>query len=137
MVRPYQKSRFLRPENEIISAVIYTNQFTVPRFFRLAEGSFNQPRLSCAIRKGYYMKEGIYRLDSEIFTGYIEYLPISPKLDETWKQGVTIFLNPNAVAPIDPKTLPSSSVFSIKNGVLYRNVFGIHTLTSFMEIWAL
>ena len=53
---------------------------------------------------------------------------------ETWSQGVTLFLNQNAMEPLDAEALPSTSVFSVKEGRVYRDVRGIHTLTSFMVI---
>ena len=128
---PISKEPFFdQPQNRTISAILYTNQYTVPRFFRLADGALDQHNVTI-FRQGYCM------IDVGPTHEYLQYRyqvghPSAPI--ETWGQGVTLFLNQNAMVPIDAEALPSTSVFSVKEGGLYRDVRGIHTLTSFMVI---
>ncbi len=49
---------------------------------------------------------------------------------ETWEQGVTVFLNPSAVVPIDPKSLAATRGFEMKDGVLEDRVGTFHPQTS-------
>jgi hypothetical protein len=47
------------------------------------------------------------------------------------RQGVTLFLNPNAEVQLPANALPCSSVFSEEDGRLSRTVFGFHPVVSF------
>lgn len=117
---------------ESISAIMYCNAFTVPRFFRLAT-TFDESANIIATREGWYcapqpdggieMREYKFLMDD----------PFSPK--ESWAEGVTIFHNPNAQIPISTTLLPSSSHFSVQDGGLIREVHGFHPLTSFMRMY--
>ena len=130
--KPISKEPFFnQPQNRVVSAVLYTNQYTVPRFFRLAKGAIDQPNVS-AVRHGFCMINvgSVYEIrEYEYQVGY------SSALDETWGQGVTLFLNQNATVPIDANAIPCTSVLSVKDGRLHRDVHGVHTLTSFMTVY--
>ena len=58
--------------------------------------------------------------------------PFSPK--ETWSEGVTLFLNPNALVPVPPELLPCTSMFSVRDGCLVRAVQGFHPVVSYMIV---
>src|SRR5579863_5615092 len=123
---------FLRPEVCHVSAVLFTNQFTVPRFYRLsADASVN--RRLVAIRQGWYYQRAS---EAELVCGKYRYRvghPSSP--DEPWWQGVTLFLNPLAARPLREHLLRASSVVRVDyEGDVVREVFGFHTLTSFMAV---
>jgi hypothetical protein len=123
---------FSLPNAESISAIMYCNAFTVPRFFRLST-SLDDATKMVAVRKGLFyavgsdgdlsIREYQYRVGSNSF----------PK--ENWSEGVTLFLNPNALVPVSQQLLPSTSFFSVQNGYLVREVHGFHPLTSFMQIY--
>lgn len=123
---------FSLPAAESVSAVLYCNAFTVPRFFRLATPLDEAAEL-IAIRQGvYYAIES----DGELSVRDYQYRIGSPSFPkETWHEGVTLFLNPNAQIPIPKKMLPCTSSFSIDNdGCLVREVNGFHPMTSFMQM---
>ena len=119
---------FLMPEARAVSAVLYCNAFTVPRFFRLATPMNNTEEM-IAIRRGFcYIEHEILPREFEYQVGS----PTSPK--ENWSEGVTMFLNPNALVPILPRLLPSTSTFSVRDGNPVRDVQGFHPVVSFMTV---
>lgn len=123
---------FSFPNAESISAVMYCNAFTVPRFFRLATPLDDAAKMA-AIREGLYYA---VHSDGELSIREFQYRvgsPSSPK--ETWSEGVTLFLNPNALIPVPQKLLPSTSTFSVQDGYLIREVHGFHPLTSLMRFY--
>lgn len=114
-----------------ISAILYCNAFTIPRFYRLAT-SLNQDANIVVIRKGFCYKN---HSETELAVGPYEYplgSPSAPK--ETWWEGVTVFHNPHADVPLPLNLLPSTSTFSIRDGSLVRDIHGFHPVTSFMTI---
>ena len=122
-----QLAFFNQPEVAGVSAVLFCNQFTVPRFFRMAGV---QPGTRCR-RRGFAIED----VDVDGFVGS-EYSydvgdPAAP--EETWSQGVTIFENPGAHLPLASGLLPSTSRFVSRDGAIFRELNGFHTLTSFME----
>lgn len=125
---------FFHPNSGSISAVLYCNAFTVPRFFRLATPLDDTPRIITATRTGMY-----YATEPDGSLSEREYhYPIgaSGSPEETWHQGVTLFLNPNARLPIPKDFLPCTSSFSIQDNYLVREVYGFHPMTSYMQIHA-
>jgi hypothetical protein len=124
---------FLRPDVRHVSAVLFANQFTVPRFYRLGADSSVNRRL-VATRQGYYYRRGA---GTEIECGEYRYQlgnPAAP--DEPWWQGVTLFLNPLAAIPLPDQFLRCSSMVRVDyDGNVVREVFGFHTLTSFMIVY--
>lgn len=121
---------FQRPEAAPISAVLYCNPFTVPKFLRLAidHGALGAPRL---VRHGkcYVARKDDYSLEEFI---YVVGSKGAPK--ETWGEGVTIFENPNADVPLPRDFLPASSHFSVREGYVYREVRGFHPVVSVTQI---
>jgi hypothetical protein len=121
---------FLRPQTRAISAVMFTNQFTVPRFYRL--GATYTGDVAPAIRSGFLYQDHGGPTHS---VGQYRYLVGDPSVPvETWQQGVTMFLNPYAARPLALNNLPCSSIFFSDDDGLHRLVRGLHTVTSFMEI---
>ena len=120
---------FHRSAAETVSAVVYCNQFTVPRFLRLGTdfSASDAPHLT---RHGHCY---IADQDGEFRPREYDYVVGSegvPK--ETWSEGVTIFENPNAAVPLPRDALPASSHVSVRDGYVYREVRGFHPLLSFM-----
>ncbi len=122
---------FTYPDAENVSAVIYCNQFTVPRFFRMAAQADGWPADLTGTRMGAYLdpadgpSQYQYALDD----------PRSPT--ETWDQGVTVLHNPNALHPLPPGALQSTAVFRIRDGSIDCEVGDLHPLTSFMVVGVL
>lgn len=113
-----------------VSAVVYCNQFTVPRFFRLAPRSTNNAPALRVTREGMCMTD---HTDSEFLVARYRYDlsdPSAPR--ETWAQGVTVYHNPNADIPLPAGLLPCTSTFRIDQVGLRREIHGLHTVTSMM-----
>ena len=53
--------------------------------------------------------------------------------EETWWQGVTLFLNPNATVPLPADFLPATCVIAREDGVLTMEIDGFHPMTSLMR----
>jgi hypothetical protein len=122
---------FLRPDSKTVSAILYCNQFTVPRFLRLST-NFTDPVAPHVIRHGTcYLahKDGDFTLRD---FSYVVGSEGTPK--ETWHEGVTIFENPNALSPLPRDFLPASSHVSVREACVYREVRGFHPVVSFTQI---
>jgi hypothetical protein len=118
---------------ENISAVLFCNQFTVPRFVRLAAQAAGLSEGEFSSVEGHCLMED----EAEDITVAIPYRYRVGDGDfppETWHRGVTIFHNPRARFPLPSGALGSTSSFRHRDGRLQREIRGVHTLTSFM--WA-
>ena len=119
---------FCYPSAENVSAIIYCNQFTVPRFFRIAAQVDGWPFELAGQREGYFFdphngpKEYLYDLSD----------PGKP--NEPWWQGVTVFHNPNAIHPLPQRALRSTCEFHCRDVYVDCQVYGFHPLTSFMSL---
>ena len=122
---------FLDPENRSVSAVLFTNQFTVPRFFRLGT-ALPRHDVQAVIRTGFCYEDAGGPAHSIYEYQYRLGDPRVPA--ETWSQGVTLFINPEADVPLPDGALPCTSVFEVRQGRLRRIVAGFHTVTSFMKV---
>lgn len=121
---------FASPEAENVSAVVWCNQFTVPRFFRLAAESRGVPSAVNAVEVQ-TTRYGVDGTSLERFTYEVGDPAVPP---ETWSRGTTVFLNPNALVPLPDELVERTSTFSLRDGRLVRDLHGMHTLTSFMVI---
>jgi hypothetical protein len=120
---------FGQRQSENISAVIYANGFTVSRFFRLAVRKGLETRIN-ARRFGIAL---LQRSTREYVYADFEYDTSDPEApEETWCQGVTVFLNPNAKVPLPEDFLPHTSSFRLVDGLPVREVLDFHPLISWM-----
>jgi hypothetical protein len=123
---------FNKKNSEYVSAVVYCNQFTVPRFYRLSFSPQDISPISAAKREGYYLTTGSNFINLEKYEHDLKD-PKSPI--ETWWQGVTIFINPKANVPLPDGFLKSTSTFRVGNdGLLNQIIHDFHALTSFMFV---
>jgi hypothetical protein len=111
---------------ENVSAVLYCNQFTVPRFFRVAAQADGWPPELEGTRTCWYVDPE----DGPINFKYALDHPFAP--EESWWQGVTIFHNPRAIHPLPTRALQCSCEFREHEGTVDYEVYGFHTLTSSM-----
>ncbi|WP_160174568.1 hypothetical protein [Archangium violaceum] len=125
-----QSNFFAQQWTENISAIAFCNQFTIPRFYRMAMQLGLYSKTVLAIRKGFCMLPGGGRGDDVHEYQYGLNDPQAPQ--ETWWQGVTFFHNPNARYPLPKEAFACTSAFRYHNGQLERKVYDAHTLTSFM-----
>jgi len=107
---------FYQDYSENISAVLFSNQATIPKFNRMGKiaglGSANVKM----IRNGF-----LYNPDPEA----IHPIPFSKDLDdsdyeESWSDGLIMFHNPNAKHPVDP------NAFSDISHIFYTEDEGFH-----------
>ena len=113
---------------EAISAVVYSNSFTVSKFWRL--GAFDYLANECvALRQGMGLFEGERSvMEFRHMIGH----EATPR--ETWSEGVTLYFNPFAQVPLPEDLLPASSKFVLQDDELVRKINGFHPLASFMTV---
>jgi hypothetical protein len=114
-----------------VSAVLYCNQFTVSRFFRLAT-DFGGPGVPETVRHGTcYSRRGE---DMHALLHFTHHMgsPSVPK--ELWSEGVTLFENPNARVPLPRGFLPATCYMHVHNGIVTRDVTDFHPVVSFTEM---
>lgn len=115
---------FHDPEASQISGVLYTNAFTVSRFVRLATPWETADFVA--------EREGVcYQPNDPGSTFGFRYRMGAPETPrETWAEGVTLFLNPNAINPLGEGTLPCSCLYACDDTGVYRIISGFHPLSS-------
>ncbi len=122
---------FEYPSAEHLSAVLYCNQWTVPRFVRLAAHAHGWHGAN-GTRSGSCLGPG-----DTVVIDAVEYEhalgdPDVPR--ETWSQGVTVFHNPRAIHPLPLGALSGTSTFMRSDGRVERTVSAFHPLTSMMQV---
>lgn len=128
---------FGQPGAENVSAILYCNQFSVSKFFRMAAQHVGVPTGVSAVVRGARLLDDGYSVD------WFQYSLTDPAgLNEDWTWGVTLFENPNALHPLPSGCLQSTSTFHVRDGRLVRDVYGFHSLTSWMQasvppVWTL
>lgn len=121
---------FASEEANNLSAVIWCNQFTIPRFFRIAAEAHGLPDgVLSAIVQG--MRSGSDGYSAEEFEFAVGDSTVAC---ESWSRGVTVFMNPHACIPLPENAITCTSTFRIRDGRLVREVHGFHSLTSFMRV---
>ena len=123
---------FAGPESAPLSAIMFCNQFTVPRFLRIAHLA-PQSGVLFGERSGFCLLED--GDDGFVMTQYHHRLDDGTAPRENWSQGVTLYHNPHASHPIPRDLLPSTSYFHVVGGGLRRELNGFHPVTSFMMNW--
>lgn len=125
---------FTQPVARSISAVLYCNGFTVSKFLRMATHFDQMPELNVIRRGTYYKVNDVSDFSAAPFYFRVGF-PSAPK--EIWAEGVTIFENPYADVPLPLGLLPCTSRVSIRDGYVFREVFGFHPTVSSMIITGL
>lgn len=123
---------FLSTQSEMVSAVLYCNQFSISKFLRIAI----QERIESDIqgtRWGFVQCPG-QNENIEILEYEYNVADSSATL-ETWGQGVTIFHNPNAKNHVRRDLFKTTSIYEEKDGGLIRNVLDYHPLVSFTNFY--
>jgi hypothetical protein len=127
----YERGFFRRDDASAVSAVLYCNSFSVSKFLRLADPLLFEREL-LAVRSGScYVPHN----DTENALRHFEFRvddPTTPR--ETWAEGVTVFLNPMARHPLRAGVLPVSSVISVQEGYVTREVDKFHPVASSMMV---
>ena len=115
---------FYDPAGAQVSGVLFTNAFTVSRFLRLATPWETADFVA--------EREGVcYQPDDPGPTYGFRYRMGAPETPrETWAEGVTLFLNPNAMNPLSEGALPCSCLYGCDDTGVYRIISGFHPLSS-------
>ena len=115
---------FHDPDGAQISGVLYTNAFTVSRFVRIATPWQTADFVA--------EREGVcYQPDEPESTYVFRFRMGAPETPrETWAEGVTLFLNPNATTPLGEGALPCSCLYACDDTGVYRTISGFHPLSS-------
>lgn len=119
------------PDAEKVSAVIYANQWTISRFDRIARQATGWTKDLTGTRRGFYLLPG----DEFAHREFEHRLGDGAKQEESWWEGVTIFHNPRAVRPLTD-ALRCTSAFRVRDGLVTRDVYEFHPLTSWMHVRA-
>jgi hypothetical protein len=122
---------FQREDAGTISAVLYCNQFTVSRFFRLATDFHSRSTPKTERHGTFYSKRG----QEHHALAHFSHCLGSPGLPkETWAEGVSVFENPNAIIPLPRGTLPGTCYVSVQDGYVVKEISDFHPVVSFTHI---
>ncbi len=107
-------SFFSQPNSENVSAVLFSNSGTLSKFNRMGKlAGFGDPTVKM-LRVGKRYDHDKNKLEPADFA-----LEIDPKsYSETWSEGVSIFHNPNAKAPLDIDLFPEVAHHYFREGRL-------------------
>lgn len=119
-------SNFFGQENtEYISGILFSNQMTVSKFARMAyQKGYN--------KSGIKIKRSGLSMDMNTFLPrkYEYILGKKDALRETWAQGLSLALNPNAKFPITERYFKKTTTHSWINGKSIDEIFDFHPLNS-------
>jgi hypothetical protein len=122
---------FRRKEASAVSAVLYCNQFTVSKFFRLAT-DFSTSDLPITLREGMcYRPHGV---DAHALCKFSHRLGSTATPKEKWAEGITVFENPYARIPLPRGLLPATSFVYVEDGYVSREVAEFHPVVSTTRI---
>ena len=118
------------PETAQISGILYSNAFTVSRFLRMATDWKGLSGNIVAVREGHCFHDDDTgaRYEFRFLMGATE----TPR--ETWFEGMTLFINPNAMNPLPDGILPCTSTFFRDGSTIVRVIDGFHPLVSTMKM---
>jgi hypothetical protein len=119
---------------ENISAVLFSNSGTISKFNRIGKvAGFGSPRVRM-IRLGECVRHDADSTAPDRFKFEVH----DPRYRETWTESVSIFHNPRAEFPVDPRHFPGAThhfldEHGVTHTVMDKNEF--HQFWSFTEIW--
>ncbi len=125
---------FAQPCAEYISAVVFTNSGTWPKFSRMGyQAGYHRGNIMM-IRQGTCYHDDRNSVSPLIF----QYNLDDPVVDETWEQGLVVMHNPNALYPLPRYFLKCSAVHffedsKVKTECLPFHPFGSTTINSLLE----
>jgi len=122
---------FAAPAATPLSAVIWTNQFTISRFARLhaeAEG-LPEPAEGAIVRGWYANPDGCGAKQFEYGLGSGAAPP------ESWARGVSVMSNSMAAIALPEGRFESSATFRLRDAALVCDIHHFHTLTCFTRFY--
>ena len=100
---------FLQPDTEHISAVLANPSGTITKFNRMGYLAGFGNRSLKILRAGYCYRGSVH---PETFAVSVD----SPKYAETWREGVSIYHNPNARIPLSDDAFPGAAHHTARDG---------------------
>lgn len=122
---------FNQPNTEKLSAVLFTNGMTVPKFVRMARDLPVKNQHPWGRRGMAYFPDP----DHLVIAGY-QYLSTEELAhEEDWSQGAMLIHNPNAIHKIEYSLFPNFGHIFMNNGAITIDVPKFHPITSEMLIF--
>ncbi|UYG09313.1 hypothetical protein [Halomonas sp. M4R1S46] len=107
---------FYQDDAENISAVLFSNQATIPKFNRMGKIAGLGSKNIKMIRKGFLYNPDPDAIHPILFSKDLD----DPDYEESWSDGLIMFHNPNARHPVDP------NAFSDISHIFYSEEKGFH-----------
>jgi hypothetical protein len=117
---------FTQPGSENISAVVFTNSGTVPKFERMGYQSGIGHDTIDISRMGFSLSHGPNTMDPSWF----EYNLDDPPLVESWGESLVVLHNPNCLRPIPRDLFPEGIQSSMEDGRLVTEAASWHPFSS-------
>jgi hypothetical protein len=118
---------FYQPDVEHISAVVFTNGGTWPKFTRMGyQAGFHRGNLLIG-REGWRQDHDPQASEPSKFFYWLH----DRDHFERWGEGLAVFHNPNALIPLPRKYFPDAADSALRNGVLHSLVPDFHPFSSF------
>lgn len=122
---------FFQPGAENVSAVLYSNSATLPKFNRMGKlAGFGDPRVRMK-RIGLNYDCAANAVSPKEFELEVE----ADRYQESWGQGAEMYHNPRALNPIDPEIFPGIAHHTLKNDLMQSSLPRFHPYTSKTLIW--
>jgi hypothetical protein len=125
---------FDQPDTEYISAIIFSNSGTWPKFSRMGyQSGYHRGNIQM-VRQGTCYKDD----PNSVVPLSFQYDLDNPPIIETWEQGLVVMHNPNALFPLPRYFIECSAVHYIENNVIKTEClpfhpFGSTTLNALLE----
>jgi hypothetical protein len=121
---------FFHPENEHVSAVLFSNAGTITKFNRMGvQAGYSHPRLKAMLRR---VHEFDPNPDAMLPIVAVEHIDESSA--ERWSEGLVLIQNPNAVLPVDAEWFPDVSVISQAGDQVALRPASRHVFSQFTAI---
>ena len=117
---------FDQPDSKYISAIIFSNSGTWPKFSRMGYLSGYHRGNIQMVRQGTCYKDDPNAVVPLVFKYDLD----DPTIIETWEQGLVVMHNPNALFPLPRYFIKCSAVHFIENGVVKTECLPFHPFGS-------
>ena len=125
---------FGQPNAEYISAVIFSNSGTIPKFNRMGyQEGYNTDNVKI-IRIGTYFNHDPNAAKPLSFFHNLDKILKQRNGKETWGEGLVVFHNPNAKHPIPIGFFPNACHSYIENGVFFADAPVFHPFVSITNV---
>lgn len=117
---------FAQPDAEYISAILFSNSGTIPKFGRMGyQAGYHRGNIEM-IRTGFCFNPDPNSAEPINFTYELD----TPPVDEKWGQGLVVIHNPNALHPIPLDYFFDAAQNYLKNGAIAADVPPFHPFQS-------